>query len=106
MAISSLFCGHHRQRLCSFAALLATLTIVVAASSRAQDIGRLYATKPPPGCAFIRVVTTSDSDAPKVQVNSQDLRMGEAIGASSYRAVPGNRPRSQTCQRSPAPDCC
>lgn len=92
MAISSLFCGHRRQPLCSFAALLATLTIVVAASSRAQDIGRLYATKPPPGYAFVRVVTASDSDAPKVQVNSQDMRMSEATGAGSYRAVPGNQP--------------
>ncbi|MDN3275901.1 alginate O-acetyltransferase AlgF [Frankia sp. RB7] len=92
MAISSLFCGHRRERSCSFAALLATLTIVVAAPSRAQDIGRLYATKPPPGYAYIRVVTASDSDVPRVQINSQDLQMSEATGTSSYRAVPGDQP--------------
>jgi len=92
MALSSLFCCQRCQRSCGFAALLATLTIVVSTSSQAQDIGRLYATKPPPGYAYIRVVTGSDSDVPRVQVNSQDLRISEATGTSSYRAVAGNQP--------------
>jgi hypothetical protein len=92
MAFFSFFCGRRRHLSCSFAALLATLTMAIAATSRAQDVGRLYATKPPPGYALIRVVAAPDSALLRIQVNSADLQINEASGASFYRAVPGDQP--------------
>lgn len=74
------------------ATLLLSLPIAMAPRSQGQEIGRLYATRPPPGYAFIRVTTLSDGDRPQVQVNSADLQINEATGASAYRAVPGKKP--------------
>lgn len=63
----------------------------MAPRSQGQEIGRLYATKPPPGYAFIRVATLSAGAPPRVQVNAAELRIGDITGASSYRAVPGQQ---------------
>lgn len=85
-----------RGRLClrlfSLAALLMSLSIAMAPRSQGQEIGRLYATRPPPGYAFIRVATLSNGDFPHIEVNSADLPINEATGLSAYRAVPGNQP--------------
>jgi hypothetical protein len=84
-----------RSRFCLLAALLTSLSIAMAPHSRGQEIGRLYATRPPPGYAFIRIATLSGGaggDVPRVQVNSAELPINEATGASAYRAVPGNKP--------------
>jgi hypothetical protein len=90
MAISSSSSGRLCLTLLRFAALL--LSIVMARLSQAQEIGRLYATRPPPGYAFIRIAAASGGNVPQVQVNSKDLPISEATGASSFRAVPGNQP--------------
>lgn len=59
----------------------------------AQEIGRLYATRPPPGYAFVRVVTATDwKSGPRIQLDSTDLQIGDNGSASPYRAVPGNQP--------------
>lgn len=92
MAFPSPFRSRSCLRLLSLAVLLLSLSIVTTPRSQGQEIGRLYATRPPPGYAFIRVATLSDGDLPQVQVNSADLQINEATGASSYRAVPGNQP--------------
>lgn len=81
-----------RSRFCLLAALLTSLSIAMAPQSRGQEIGRLYATRPPPGYAFIRIATLSGGDVPRVKVNSTELPINEATGASAYRAVPGNQP--------------
>jgi hypothetical protein len=92
MALPSPSRGRFGLRLLSFAALAMSLLVAVAPQSEGQEIGRLYATRPPPGFAFIRIATLSDGDAPRVQVNSAELRINEATGTSVYRAVPGNQP--------------
>lgn len=92
MALLSPFRSRFGLPLSSLAALLLTLSIVAPPRSQGQEIGRLYATRPPPGYAFIRIATLSDGNPPQVQVNSADLRISTASGASSYRAVPGNQP--------------
>lgn len=92
MAFPSSFRSRFCLRLLSLAALLLSLAIVMTPRSQGQEIGRLYATRPPPGYAFIRVATLSNEAPPQVQVNSADLQINEATGASSYRAVPGNQP--------------
>jgi len=76
----------------SVAALLMSFSIVMAPRSQGQEIGRLYATKPPSGYAFIRIATLSDGDPPRVQVNTADLQINDAARVSSYRAVRGNQP--------------
>lgn len=91
MAPSSLSRGRLCRRLLSVAALLMPLSIVAAPRSQGQEIGRLYATRPPPGYAFIRIATLSEGDPPRIQVNSAELQIKEAARASSYRAVPGNQ---------------
>lgn len=80
-----------RHRLSSVAAMLICLSFAMAPLSQGQEIGRLYATKPPPGHAFIRIATVSDGAPPRVQVNSAELRIGATTGVSSYRAVPGQQ---------------
>lgn len=52
----------------------------------AQEIGKLYATRPPPGSAFIRVATIGDIKAgTKLHINARDLPIDDV--ASRYRAV-------------------
>ena len=79
-------------RLFGCAVLLMVLSTVMAPQSQGQDIGRLYATKPPPGYAFVRIAAESDGVVPPIQVNSADLPINEVTGASAYRAVAGNQP--------------
>ncbi|MDA9520109.1 hypothetical protein XI06_06955 [Bradyrhizobium sp. CCBAU 11434] len=90
MASPSSFRGHFCLRLLSLAALLLFFSIALAARSQGQEIRRLYATRPPAGYAFIRIAALSEGPPPRVQVNSADLQINEATGASSYRAVPAN----------------
>ncbi|WP_084777356.1 alginate O-acetyltransferase AlgF [Bradyrhizobium sp.] len=85
-------CDRLSRRLFGFAVLLLALSIVRPGQSPGQEIGRLYATRPPPGYAFVRIVMASDGHVPRIQVDFLDLLMSEATGASSYRAVPGNQP--------------
>ncbi len=92
MPFPSPFCGRLCLRLLSVAALLMSFSIVMAPRSQGQEIGRLYATKPPSGYAFIRIATLSDGDPPRVQVNTADLQINDAARVSSYRAVRGNQP--------------
>ncbi|WP_082528897.1 MULTISPECIES: alginate O-acetyltransferase AlgF [unclassified Bradyrhizobium] len=82
-------------------ALLIALSFGQLAQSQGQEIGRLYATRPPPGYAFIRIATVSEGNSPRIQVNSADLAINEATGASSYRAVPGNQPLHLAANGSP-----
>ena len=92
MALPSPFRSRCSFRQSNFAALLMSLSILMAPPSWGQEIGRLYATRPPPGYAFVRIATVSDGDVPRVQVNSAELRINEGAGVSAYRAVPGNQP--------------
>jgi alginate O-acetyltransferase complex protein AlgF len=85
-------CDRLSQRLFGFAVLLLALSIVRPGHGLGQEIGQLYATRPPPGFAFVRIVMASDGYVPRIQVNFLDLLISEATGASSYRAVPGNQP--------------
>lgn len=73
--------------------LVVPLWLAVACESSAQEIGRLYATKPPPGYAFVRVVVADDrTDVTQLRVGSSELPIDETATASPYRAVPGNQP--------------
>lgn len=91
MAFSSLSRGRPHQWLFSIAALLIGLAFVLATSSQGQEIGRLYATRPPPGYSFIRIAALAGGAAPRVQVNAAELSLGADTGVSSYRAVPGQQ---------------
>lgn len=86
---------------CAPAALLIAVSLGSLAQSHGQEIGRLYATRPPPGYAFVRIALVSEDDVPRLQVNSADLPINEATGASSYRAVPGNQPLHLMANGSP-----
>ncbi|MGX4770556.1 hypothetical protein ACWAUC_12255 [Bradyrhizobium guangdongense] len=92
MALPSCACGRSCLRLLSLAVVLTSLFILVAPRSHGQEIGRLYATRPPPGYAFIRVATLAEGAPPRVQINSQDMQLNEETAVSYYRAVPGNQP--------------
>ena len=59
----------------------------------AQEIGRLYDTRPPPGYAFIRMVAGGDLKVGvKLRVDAVELPVGENDVASRYRAVRADRP--------------
>jgi alginate O-acetyltransferase complex protein AlgF len=54
----------------------------------AQEIGKLYATRPPPGSAFIRVASVGDIKlGTKLHINTRDLPIVDNDVASRYRAV-------------------
>jgi alginate O-acetyltransferase complex protein AlgF len=59
----------------------------------AQEIGKLYATRPPPGYAFIRVAVGGDLKASaKLRIDAVELSVGENEVASRYRAVRADKP--------------
>lgn len=72
--------------------LLATLSVVLTGmTGQAQEIGRLYASKPPPGYAFVRVVQIfALPPMPPLQLNAEQIKLTD--GATFYRAVPGSQP--------------
>ncbi|WP_164938561.1 alginate O-acetyltransferase AlgF [Bradyrhizobium guangdongense] len=94
MALSSSSRGGSCRRLLSLVAVLTSLSMLMVPRSHGQEIGRLYATRPPPGYAFVRIATLSEGAPPRVQVNSENMQLNEATGVSYYRAVPGNQPLS------------
>lgn len=54
----------------------------------AQEIGKLYATRPPPGSAFIRIASIGDIKAgTKLHINARNLPIAGSDVASRYRAV-------------------
>lgn len=87
--------------LCAPAAFLIAVSLGPLEQSHGQDIGRLYATRPPPGYAFVRIAIVSGDEIPRLKINSADLPINEATGASSYRAVPGNQPLHLMANGSP-----
>jgi alginate O-acetyltransferase complex protein AlgF len=59
----------------------------------AQEIGKLYATRPPPGSAFIRVASIGDSKSgTKLHINARDLPIEGNAVASRYRAMRADTP--------------
>ena len=59
----------------------------------AQEIGKLYATRPPPGSAFIRIASIGDIKlGPKLHINTRDLPIAGSDVASRYRAVRADAP--------------
>jgi len=85
------FSGCRRDLPARLGALVLALSWVAASQGHAQEIGRLYAAKPPPGYAFVRVIAMVEGDLPRVQIDARDLPISERATASSYRAVPGGR---------------
>jgi hypothetical protein len=62
-------------------------------SAPAQEIGKLYATRPPPGAVFIRVVSIGDAKAgTRLHINARDLPIADNDAASRYRAVRADAP--------------
>lgn len=57
----------------------------------AQEIGKLYATRPPPGSVFVRIASIGKADA-KVHINGRDLPMPDNQVASRYRVVRAEAP--------------
>ncbi|MBI5261819.1 MAG: alginate O-acetyltransferase AlgF [Bradyrhizobium sp.] len=77
-------------------ALLAVLSFLILAlpnECKAQEIGRLYAPRPPAGYAFVRVVLSQQLSLPaQVHIGTTDIQLDGAAVASRYRALPGGRP--------------
>jgi hypothetical protein len=66
---------------------------VVAQLANAQDIGKLYAARPPEGYAFVRVAVANTSvGAVDVQIALAAAHIDETAVASRYRAVRAGRP--------------
>ena len=59
----------------------------------AQEIGKLYATRPPPGSAFIRVASIGDIKlGTKLHINARDLPIVDNDIASRYRTARADAP--------------
>ncbi|MES2193619.1 MAG: cell division protein FtsQ [Pseudomonadota bacterium] len=66
---------------------------VVAPLANAQDIGKLYAARPPEGYAFVRVAVANISEgAVDVQIALAAAHIDQTAVASRYRAVKAGRP--------------
>ena len=62
-------------------------------SGAAQEIGKLYDTRPPPGYAFIRVAAGDDLKASaKLRIDAVEMPVDENEVASRYRAVRADKP--------------
>ena len=82
---------------CSASALIAILSDSIFASQiSAQEIGRLYAPRPPAGSAFVRVVGASDLENETVRIGDLSAGKNTTLGRAStrYRAVAGGKPVS------------
>lgn len=80
----------------TIAIAVAAIALYCGASSvRSQEIGKLYAAKPPPGSAFVRVALPAEFPANKIiHLNATRLALAEGDAASRYVAAPGNAPLS------------
>lgn len=66
---------------------------VVAQLANAQDIGKLYAARPPEGYAFVRVAVANSSEgAGDIQIASTAAHIDAPAIASRYRAVKAGKP--------------
>lgn len=85
---------HRARHFLMIAGLLTGLCVALPSGAcQAQAIGRLYASKPPPGYAYIRVVLSNASPAElPIQMNTRQINVTERDAATAYRAVPGNEP--------------
>lgn len=69
------------------------LCCVFAQQAHAQDIGKLYAARPPEGYAFVRVAfANSSKHTGSVQIASTTTHVDDTSIASRYRAVRADRP--------------
>ncbi len=60
----------------------------LAQQAAAQEIGKLYAARPPAGYAFVRVaVANRSAEAGSIQIDSSKIPIDDAAVASRYRAV-------------------
>lgn len=76
-------------------AIQAILFCLAADVSAAQEIGRLYASRPPAGSAFVRVVAASEATPGlNIAVNARPLPIEKDDTASRYFAAEGNKPLS------------
>lgn len=59
----------------------------------AQEIGRLYAPRPPMGSAFVRVATANETKpGATIRMNTTEIPVDEGNIASRYRVAPADRP--------------
>jgi alginate O-acetyltransferase complex protein AlgF len=76
-----------------FGVIVLSLYWSSAPQAAAQDIGRLYAARPPAGYAFLRVAKASGSKATEnVQIDFSEALIDDAAVASRYRAVRADKP--------------
>lgn len=69
------------------------LCCVVAQQTTAQEIGKLYAPRPPAGYAFVRVaLANAAKKAANVQIDSSEAPIGDTAVASRYRAMKADKP--------------
>jgi hypothetical protein len=65
---------------------------LLTAPAAAQEIGRLYAARPPQGYAFVRIATADVAARVDLVRNGQGAtEIGGATTATRYRAVPGDK---------------
>jgi len=83
-------------------AILAALACVMIHGAAAQEIGRLYVSRPPPGSAFVRIAaTTGLAPNTKMLVNTTPSALEGSDTASRYVAVVANRPVSILVGKTP-----
>jgi hypothetical protein len=58
----------------------------------AQEIGKLYAPRPPAGYAFVRVALADPAMSAKIQIDSSEAPIGNTAVATRYRVVKADKP--------------
>ena len=75
------------------ALLLSFLIGLFSKECGSQELGKLYAPRPPAGYAFVRIAASPHVvPAMRVKIGNADIHLADTAVASQYRAVPGGKP--------------
>jgi alginate O-acetyltransferase complex protein AlgF len=89
--------GSQRTHWSAFPLMVIVLSSLTATTALTQELGRLYAARPPAGSAFVRVAGTNA----QIQINSTQPAIGQNDIASRYVAVAANKPLSIAIDSAP-----
>lgn len=82
----------HRRTASRTGAIAAVVCGMITSEAAAQEIGKLYATRPPAGSAFVRIAAATElGETTKLAVNTTPVALARNEIASRYVVAPANK---------------